>query len=128
MGQLYYEQKLRDAIDPIWPYNTNTDTANFKNVDDIVLAENNSINTVGDLGQYDPFLKYIYLTNNLSDGIFAWHTIGIDMTDNFNGGFVAAAKYEKDGGRPLNAWGNGSIIPYVEDLPPKGSTTTVATD
>jgi hypothetical protein len=127
---LYYEQKLRDAIDPIWPYNTNTDTANFKNVDDYILAENKTINgnTVGDLGQYDPFLKYIYLTNNLSDGIFAWHTIGIDMTDNFNGGFVAAAKYEEDGGRPLNAWGDGSIKPYPAVVPPKGNTTTVATD
>ncbi|KAI8265146.1 hypothetical protein K4K56_005213 [Colletotrichum sp. SAR 10_98] len=128
VGQLYYEQKLRDAVDPIWPYNTNTDKDNFKNVDDYILAENKTINgnTVGDLGPYDPFLKYAYLTNDLADGIFAWHTIGIDMGDNFNGGFQAAAKYEEDGGRALNAWGDGSITPYPAVVPPKGMATTTA--
>ncbi|KAI8243539.1 hypothetical protein K4K55_008016 [Colletotrichum sp. SAR 10_96] len=104
------------------------DKDNFKNVDDYILAENKTINgnTVGDLGPYDPFLKYAYLTNDLADGIFAWHTIGIDMGDNFNGGFQAAAKYEEDGGRALNAWGDGSITPYPAVVPPKGMATTTA--
>ncbi|KAF4919525.1 hypothetical protein CGCVW01_v007795 [Colletotrichum viniferum] len=128
VGQLYYEQKLRDAVDPIWSYNTNTGKDNFKNVDDYILAETKTINsnTVGDLGPYDPFLKYAYLTNDLADGTFAWHTIGIDMGDNFNGGFQAAAKYEEDGGRALNAWGDGSITPYPAVVPPKGMATTTA--
>ncbi|KAF3004665.1 hypothetical protein E8E14_001516 [Neopestalotiopsis sp. 37M] len=126
IGQLYYEQKLRDAVDPIFPYNTNEDTANFKNVDDYILAENVTVNgnTVGDLGAYDPFVKYIYMGSDLADGIFAWHSIGIDMTDNFNAGFVAAAKYEEDGGRALNEWGDGSIEPYPAVVPPKGNVTT----
>ncbi|KAL5321329.1 hypothetical protein ACEPPN_012144 [Leptodophora sp. 'Broadleaf-Isolate-01'] len=129
IGQLYYEQKLRDAVDPIFPYNTNTDTANIKNVDDYILAENATINgnTVGDLGEYDPFVKYIYLTNDLADGVFAWHTIGIDMNGNFNDGLVAAAKYEEDGGRALNEWGAGTVTPSMPDIPPKGTTTTVTT-
>ncbi|KAJ3937867.1 uncharacterized protein N0V96_012075 [Colletotrichum fioriniae] len=128
VGQLYYEQKLRDAVDPIWPYNTNTDKDNFKNVDDYILAENKTLNgnTVGDLGAYDPFVKYAYLTNDLADGIFTWHTIGVDMGDNFNGGFQAAAKYEEDGGRALNAWGDGSINPYPAVVPPKGIVSTTA--
>ncbi|KAH9205303.1 Intradiol ring-cleavage dioxygenase [Leptodontidium sp. 2 PMI_412] len=129
IGQLYYEQKLRDAVDPIFPYNTNADTANIKNVDDYILAENATINgnTVGDLGEYDPFVKYIYLTNDLADGVFAWHTIGIDMNGNFNDGFVAAAKYEEDGGRALNEWGAGTVTPFKAVMPPKGTTTTVTT-
>ncbi|KAK2729151.1 GPI anchored protein [Colletotrichum kahawae] len=95
----------------------------------ITKAEDNKTingNTVGDLGPYDPFLKYAYLTNDLADGIFAWHTIGIDMSDNFNGGFQAAAKYEEDDGRALNAWGDGSITPYPTVVPPKGMVTTTA--
>lgn len=113
-------------MDPIFPYNTNEDTANFKNVDDYILAENVTVNgnTVGDLGAYDPFVKYIYMGSDLADGIFAWHSIGIDMTDNFNAGFVAAAKYEEDGGRALNEWGDGSIEPYPAVVPPKGNVTT----
>ncbi|KAK6224058.1 hypothetical protein LQW54_000205 [Pestalotiopsis sp. IQ-011] len=70
IGQLYYEQKLRDAVYLILPYTENTDTANFKNVDDYILAENKTINgnTVGDLGAYDPFLKYVYLGSDLAYG------------------------------------------------------------
>ncbi|KAK1449025.1 hypothetical protein CMEL01_08340 [Colletotrichum melonis] len=128
VGQLYYEQKLRDAVDPIWPYNTNTDKDNFKNVDDYILAENKTLNgnTAGDLGAYDPFVKYAYFTDDLTDGIFAWHTIGVDMGDNFNGGFQAAAKYEEDGGRARNAWGDGTINPYPAVVPPKGIVSTTA--
>lgn len=127
IGQLYYEQKLLDAVQELWPYNTNPIVPRT-NLQDTMLTRNITLNTNtgGPLGDYDPFVKYVYLTEDLADGIFAWHAIGIDMSSDFNVGYRAAAKHLEDGGVALNGYGDGTANPATWVLPPKGfvSTTT----
>lgn len=73
VGQLHFEQKLLNDAELLPPYSMNL-TADTTNLQDTILTENSTVvnwNTMGDLGAYDPFLRYIYLTKDLADGIFA---------------------------------------------------------
>lgn len=58
------------------------------NSDDSILGE--------ELDTIDPFMEYVYLGDNLSDGIFAWISVGMDPTVDTS--VSPAAYYTEQGG------------------------------
>lgn len=72
IGQLFWNEVLRSAVEDTYPYNTNSQ-AITTNADDMwsVLQADSA---------YDPFPEYIYLGDDLDDGLFAWIQIGLNAT------------------------------------------------
>lgn len=58
------------------------------NSDDSILSE--------ELDTIDPFMEYVYLGDDISDGIFAWITVGMDPTQDTS--VTPAAYYTEEGG------------------------------
>ncbi|KAG9696138.1 aromatic compound dioxygenase, partial [Aureobasidium melanogenum] len=92
IGQLFWNSELREAVEQVYPYNTNTQaiTSNADDMWDIVAAGTT----------FDPFPEYIYLGDDLSDGLFAWIQIGIDPTANYidDEYYSVAAYLDAEGG------------------------------
>ncbi|THW40413.1 aromatic compound dioxygenase [Aureobasidium pullulans] len=92
IGQLFWNSELREAVEEVYPYNTNTQavTSNADDMWDIVAAGTT----------FDPFPQYVYLGDDLSDGLFAWIQIGIDPTANYidDEYYSVAAYLDADGG------------------------------
>ncbi|KAK0103904.1 hypothetical protein ONS96_005012 [Cadophora gregata f. sp. sojae] len=92
IGQLFYQETLRSAVEATYPYNTNTQdiTSNADDMWSIVQAEND----------FDPFPEYLYLGDSIEDGLFAWIQIGINVTaDQSDSSYYAvAATLQADGG------------------------------
>lgn len=92
IGQLFWNEVLRSAVENTSPYNTNTQ-AITTNADDMwsVLQADSA---------YDPFPEYIYLGDDLDDGLFAWIQIGLNATADYTDDsyYSIAAYLEADGG------------------------------
>ncbi|KAJ5519333.1 Intradiol ring-cleavage dioxygenase, core [Penicillium expansum] len=87
VGQIFFDQDLISAADEISPYSTNTQEVTL-NSDDSILSE--------ELDTIDPFMEYVYLGDDLSDGIFAWISVGMDPTVDTT--VSPAAYYTEEGG------------------------------
>ncbi|KAK7721749.1 hypothetical protein SLS57_005098 [Botryosphaeria dothidea] len=101
IGQLFFDETLRSAVEATYPYNTNTEEP-VTNDDDMwapYQADNN----------YDPFPEYIYLNSeDITDGILAWISIGIDVNADRDSNATAAAYLAADGGHSTgNTVGGG---------------------
>lgn len=70
LSQLFFDQKLIDAVEQLEPYNTNQ-IAQTLNVEDAFAG-------YGATEEYDPFINYIVLGNDLSSGLFAWAELGLN--------------------------------------------------
>ncbi|KAL4939221.1 hypothetical protein BDV06DRAFT_199333 [Aspergillus oleicola] len=96
IGQLFWNEVLRTAVEETTPYNQNTQ-AITSNADDMWSIEQAS-------DEFDPFPEYVYLGNGVEDGLFAWIQIGInasaDYTDN---SYYSIAGYYAEGGGYQNA-------------------------
>ncbi|KAK8157881.1 Intradiol ring-cleavage dioxygenase, partial [Phyllosticta citrichinensis] len=92
IGQLFWNEELRSAVEAVYPYTTNTQavTSNSDDMWDIVQAGTT----------YDPFPEYVYLGDEVDDGLFAWIQIGINTTANYidDDYYSVAAYYQADGG------------------------------
>ncbi|KAJ5141011.1 hypothetical protein N7448_004419 [Penicillium atrosanguineum] len=92
IGQLFWNEVLRSAVEDIYPYNTNTQaiTTNAEDTWSIEQADS----------AYDPFPEYIYLGEDLDDGLFAWIQIGINATTDYtdNSYYSIAAYHDANGG------------------------------
>lgn len=92
IGQLFWNEVLRSAVEVTSPYNTNTQsiTSNADDMWSIVQAEND----------YDPFPEYLYLGDDVTDGLMAWIQIGINVTaDQSDSSYYSvAAVLQADGG------------------------------
>ncbi|CAG8105194.1 unnamed protein product [Penicillium olsonii] len=92
IGQLFWNEVLRSAVEDTYPYNTNTQnvTSNAEDMWSIEQADS----------AYDPFPEYLYLGDDLDDGLFAWIQIGINATADFtdNSYYSIAAYHDADGG------------------------------
>jgi len=64
VGQLFFPEDLKDAVEATYPYNTNTQavTTNDEDMWAPAQADNN----------YDPFPDYAYLGSDISDGLLMW--------------------------------------------------------
>ncbi|KAJ5395261.1 Intradiol ring-cleavage dioxygenase core [Penicillium crustosum] len=67
--------------------NTNTQELTTNAEDSILSEEADTI---------DPVMEYVYLGDSVSDGIFAWITMGVDPTTDTT--VTPAAYYTEDGG------------------------------
>ena len=59
------------AVEAVEPYANNTQELTTNDEDDIMESEATTI---------DPVLEYVYLGDDVSEGIFAWGAMGINLT------------------------------------------------
>ncbi|OLN92164.1 hypothetical protein CCHL11_01392 [Colletotrichum chlorophyti] len=90
IGQLFFDQSLISEVEALEPYSTNQQELTTNLEDNIAAGEATA--------EYDPFLKYVKLGDDLADGLLMWITIGINTTANLNDNVQAAAHYYEDGG------------------------------
>ncbi|RDW82958.1 aromatic compound dioxygenase [Coleophoma crateriformis] len=112
IGQVFYNEVLRSAVEATYPYNTNTQAVTT-NADDMWSI-------VGAGTTYDPFPEYLYLGDDVTDGLMAWIQVGMNATADQSSSsyYSVAATYEADGGHASTSTtigggqgGNGSAPP-----------------
>jgi len=107
-GQLFFDQALVYAVKKVAPYSTNCQNLLKNNADSILLA---------DAQTSDPFFNYVMLSgSDLSKGVFAWFSVGINQT--FTSDIMAAAMRYKEGGKMNTA---NPKIPGLDAIFPEGS-------
>ncbi|KKY22159.1 putative extracellular dioxygenase [Phaeomoniella chlamydospora] len=87
VGQLFFDQDLITQFEAAEPYATNTQEVT-ENADDSILAE--------EADTSDPIVEYVLLGDSIEDGVLAWITIGINVTETST--VNAAAYYGENGG------------------------------
>jgi uncharacterized membrane protein YgcG len=87
VGQLFFDQDLISAVEETSPYSTNTQELTT-NADDGILSQ--------EAEEIDPFVEYVFLGDSVSDGIFAWISMGMDATQDSE--VTPAAYYTENGG------------------------------
>ncbi|KAK2042843.1 aromatic compound dioxygenase [Colletotrichum somersetense] len=115
IGQLFFDQSIISEVETLAPYNTNTQ-ALTTNLQDGIAADEAT-------AEYDPFLKYVRLGDDLSDGLLMWITIGINTTANYNDDVTPAAHYYEGGGVDQS---NGGGFPGGPGGPPFNGSAPVA--
>ncbi|KAG9948871.1 aromatic compound dioxygenase, partial [Aureobasidium melanogenum] len=89
VGQLFFDMSLLKQVEATYPYNTNTQDWTT-NAEDSILAEETATDGV------DPVVEYILLGEDISDGVLAWISMGVDMTNNQT--VSPAGNYYRTGG------------------------------
>ncbi|GES63081.1 extracellular dioxygenase [Aspergillus terreus] len=87
VGQLFFDQDLISVVEETSPYSTNTQELTT-NADDGILSQ--------EAEEIDPFVEYVFLGDSVSDGIFAWISMGMDATQDSE--ITPAAYYTENGG------------------------------
>jgi protocatechuate 3,4-dioxygenase beta subunit len=90
IGQLFFDQKLIDAIENLSPYNLNTQPKTLNDYD--------MWNAQAASADYDPFAEYIRLGPKLQDGLFVWKSIGVNVSADWSFILPPAAYLASDGG------------------------------
>jgi hypothetical protein len=121
IGQLFWNEELRSAVEATYPYNTNTQavTSNADDMWSIVQAEND----------FDPFPEFMYLdANDITQGLLAWIQIGINTTADYtdNSYYSVAAEITEDGVTVTgSSVGGGSGGGGFNGTAPDNTTSTV---
>ncbi|GKZ19345.1 hypothetical protein AbraIFM66951_005575 [Aspergillus brasiliensis] len=87
VGQLFFDQDLITKVEATSPYSTNTQELT-ENADDSILSE--------EADTIDPFVEYVLLGDDVSDGVFGWISLGVDVSEDSE--ITPAAEYTADGG------------------------------
>ncbi|VUC21624.1 unnamed protein product [Clonostachys rosea] len=114
VGQVFFDQDLIDSVELLAPYNTNTQSVT-KNAEDFHLD--------AILETSDPFLQYVLLGDQLSDGVLAWISFGVNTTS-IRSVSAAAIYYEGGGIDNPNAGDPGGGGPGGPGGPPTGDFPT----
>uniref|UniRef100_H3GVM6 Intradiol ring-cleavage dioxygenases domain-containing protein n=1 Tax=Phytophthora ramorum TaxID=164328 RepID=H3GVM6_PHYRM len=72
VGQLFFDQDLITKVEATGVYATNTL--------DVTLNDNDNIYQESADTGFDPIMEYTLLGDTVEDGIFAWISVGVDMT------------------------------------------------
>lgn len=92
IGQLFWPEALRSAVEATYPYTSNSQavTSNDDDQWSIVQAD----------ASYDPFPQFVYLGEDITDGLFAWIQIGINASADYSADsyYSVAAYLDADGG------------------------------
>ncbi|KAI0023357.1 Intradiol ring-cleavage dioxygenase [Xylariomycetidae sp. FL0641] len=88
IGQVFFDQDLVDELETLEPYSTNTQQWTLNDEDNIVKQEAEQTGV-------DPMANYVLLGDSLADGVFAWVSIGLDPTAQYE---VDAAVQRVEGG------------------------------
>ncbi|KAJ3358039.1 hypothetical protein HDU83_000096 [Entophlyctis luteolus] len=76
IGQLFFDQSLISEVEAVNPYSTNTQAQTLNSDDSIFTGEASTT--------FDPIVSYVLLGDSVSDGIFAWISIGLNPEYNQN--------------------------------------------
>ncbi|RYN22843.1 hypothetical protein AA0113_g8902 [Alternaria arborescens] len=87
VGQMFFDQDLITLADTVEPYASNEQEVT-SNSDDSILAE--------EAEDVDPFVEYVMLGDDISEGLFGWLAFGMDSTNSYN--ITPAAYWTEDGG------------------------------
>ena len=92
IGQLFWPEDLRSAVEATYPYNTNTQ--------DIVSNDDDMWSVKQASSAYDPFPQYVYLGDRIEQGLFAWIQIGVNASADYtnNEYYNIAAYRDANGG------------------------------
>jgi protocatechuate 3,4-dioxygenase beta subunit len=71
IGQMFWDQSVRDKVEQIYPYNTNTQTVTANADDKVFLVE---------APTSDPVFKYVQLGDDIQDGFLAWIVLAVNTT------------------------------------------------
>ncbi|RJE26232.1 Extracellular dioxygenase [Aspergillus sclerotialis] len=95
VGQFFFDQDLINTVEETSPYSSNTQPLTM-NADDIILLQ--------EARMIDPFVEYVLLGDDISDGIFGWISMGLDGKENKE--IPPAAFWTEDGGveNPKGGW------------------------
>jgi len=88
VGQIFFDQDLITEVEKTSPYTTNTQELTT-NAEDSILGEEAATGA-------DPFVNYVLLGDDISQGVFAWISLGINAT--LNDSTDPAAWYTEEGG------------------------------
>ncbi|KAK0461033.1 aromatic compound dioxygenase [Desarmillaria tabescens] len=119
VGQVYFDQDLITAVEETSPYNTNTQSFTT-NAQDGILGQ-----AAADI---DPVLSYVYLGDDITDGLLAWGSMGIDLSASYV--VQSAATLTENGGVANGGFGGGGpggAFPGNETTPGGATTTLVCT-
>ncbi|ETM03088.1 hypothetical protein L917_00664 [Phytophthora nicotianae] len=72
VGQLFFDQDLISKVEATGVYATNTQ--------ELTLNANDNIYSESSTTGFDPIMEYTLLGDSVQDGIFAWISVGVDMT------------------------------------------------
>ncbi|KAJ3121821.1 hypothetical protein HK100_012225 [Physocladia obscura] len=98
VGQIFFDQALLSEVEATAPYTTNTQDVTLNSADTILAEEAAST--------FDPVVEYVLLGDSVSDGVFAWISIGINTA--YNQDVSPAAYLTANGGVSNSASGSGS--------------------
>lgn len=103
IGQLYFDDALVQSVEATVPYTSNTAAYTSPQQDGWMLEEATT--------DYDPFVEYVQLTDDIADGLLAWITIAVNTSANYTDDYVgdAAAHYYASGGVAIEGAGRGSL-------------------
>lgn len=87
VGQIFFDQDLISFVAETAPYSSNTATITENSEDSILGQETDTT---------DPFVEYVLLGEDVSDGIFAWISLGIDPSTDED--VTSAATHYENGG------------------------------
>ncbi|TIC93666.1 hypothetical protein CH35J_009045 [Colletotrichum higginsianum] len=97
IGQLFWPESIRSAVEELYPYNTNEQavTSNAEDMWSILQAD----------ASYDPFPQFVYLSDDLQDGLFAWIQIGVNASADYtDDDYYSIAGYlDEEGGHSTGA-------------------------
>ncbi|GAM90901.1 hypothetical protein ANO11243_089470 [Dothideomycetidae sp. 11243] len=88
VGQLFFDEDLKSAVEATYPYNTNTQTATTNDEDQWAPSEADN--------DYDPLPDWAYLGNDISDGLLMWITVAVNMSSSYT--VTPAATLTENGG------------------------------
>ncbi|KAL1869734.1 hypothetical protein Plec18167_007658 [Paecilomyces lecythidis] len=111
VGQIFFDQDLITEVEKNTPYSTNAQELTENSNDSILATEADTT---------DPFVEYVLLGDDVSDGIFAWISIAVNSTrDDFLSpeGYWTEEGAEVNDNFSMNMAGMGS-------LPPTSATAT----
>lgn len=83
IGQFYFDENLIELVEAVEPYKSNDKPRVSNDRDGIAVAAATDEN--------DIFMDYVLLGDNVSDGVLAWITVGIDVEADRGDGFSVAA-------------------------------------
>ncbi|KAK0195650.1 aromatic compound dioxygenase [Armillaria mellea] len=112
VGQVYFDQDLITAVEETSPYNTNTQSFTT-NAQDGILGQ-----AAEDI---DPVLEYVYLGDDITDGLLAWGSMGIDLSASYV--VQSAATLTENGGVANGGFSGGG----PGGSPPSGGTAATTT-
>ncbi|KAG9190724.1 hypothetical protein G6011_08812 [Alternaria panax] len=75
VGQMFFDQDFITLADTVEPYASNEQEVTSNSGDSILAKEAEDV---------DPFVEYIMLSDDISEGLFGWLAFGMDSSNSYN--------------------------------------------